>query len=156
MRGMSQEIMCRLEEHELFKAAHTVLLYHSLPDEVDTRPTIRRWWRTKRILLPVVTSATELELRIYNGPECMKKGAFGIYEPTGKAFEQFGEIEFAVIPGIAFDASGNRLGRGRGYYDRLLAALKSHGVQTAGVCFDFQRLPAVPADEHDMAVDELI
>ena len=120
---MSIPVMCRLESHALFRAAHTVLLYSSLPDEVDTHTFIRRWEGRKRILLPVVVSDSELELRVYTGSSNMRRGAFNIDEPAGAAFTDYGSIDLAVIPGVAFDRHGNRLGRGRGYYDRLLARL---------------------------------
>ena len=148
--------MCRLESHALFRAAHTVLLYSSLPDEVDTHTFIRRWEGRKRILLPVVVSDSKLELRVYTGSSNMRRGAFNIDEPAGAAFTDYGSIDLAVIPGVAFDRHGNRLGRGRGYYDRLLARLGRVGVPTIGVCFDFQKLDAIPAETHDIAVGEVL
>lgn len=153
---MSIPVMCRLESHALFRAAHTVLLYSSLPDEVDTHTFIRRWEGRKRILLPVVVSDSELELRVYTGSSNMRRGAFNIDEPAGAAFTDYGSIDLAVIPGVAFDRHGNRLGRGRGYYDRLLAGLGRAGVPTIGVCFDFQKLDAIPAETHDIAVGEVL
>ena len=82
--------MCCLESHALFRAAHTVLLYSSLPDEVDTHTFIRRWEGRKRILLPVVVSDSELELRVYTGSGNMRRGAFNIDEPAGAAFTDYG------------------------------------------------------------------
>lgn len=153
---LSQHIMCRLESHELFQAAHIVLLYNSLPDEVNTHSFISRWYKRKTILLPAVTGPAEMELRAFTGEDGMRRGAFNIDEPQGRRFENLAAIDIAVIPGVAFDAHGNRLGRGKGYYDRMLAKLKACGVPTIGVCFDFQKLPAVPAEEHDIAVDEVL
>lgn len=97
-----------------------------------------------------------MELREYRGEESMHRGAFGIMEPMGKRFTALSEISLAVIPGVAFDAKGNRLGRGRGYYDRLLPALKKSGVTTSGICFDFQILSSLPCEDHDIPVDFLI
>ena len=115
----SAEILAALEAHPAFRAATTVLLYHSLKDEVDTHEFIRKWSREKRILLPVVVG-DDLELRLYTGPEDLKPGAYGIEEPTGELFTDYADIDFIVVPGVAFDRNGNRLGRGKGYYDRLL------------------------------------
>lgn len=105
--------MRRLENHMLFKSAQTVLLFHSLPDEPCTHDLILRAAATKNVILPVVVSETDLELRRFRSENLMKRGAFNIFEPTGEAFEDFSEIDLAVIPGVAFDENGNRLGRGR-------------------------------------------
>lgn len=80
----SANILTALEAHPAFRAANTVLLYHSLNDEVDTHEFIQKWSNKKRILLPVVVG-DDLELRIYTGPENMSIcGVYGIEEPTGK------------------------------------------------------------------------
>ena len=84
----------------------------------------------------------------------LQGGFFDIMEPVGEPFERYEDIDLAVVPGMAFDSQNNRLGRGKGYYDRMLPRLtKAYKI---GVCFDFQRLPGIPADEHDCKVDEVI
>lgn len=136
----------------MFKKAHTVLLYHSLPDEVDTRGFIKKWSGTKRIVLPVV-KGDQLELRLYAGEECLHRGRFGIEEPAEGIPADEKEIELAIIPGVAFDRDGNRLGRGKGYYDRTLDRLgKAYRI---GVCFGFQILGAVPSERDDRPMDEV-
>ena len=75
-------------------------------------------------------------------------------EPVGEPFTNYHLIDVALIPGVAFDAVGHRLGRGRGYYDRFLSAHTD--IYKIGVCFDFQKVPEVPADEQDVPVDEVI
>ena len=109
----------------------------------------------KKVLLPVV-KGEELELHLYEGESSLREGAFGIMEPTGPLFapENYDEIELAIIPGMAFDRAGHRLGRGKGYYDRLLPKLKGSRLQ--GICFPFQLLDDVPAEAHDIAVQEVI
>ena len=79
----SAKILAALEAHPAFRAANTILLYHSLGDEVDTHTFIKKWSSEKRILLPVVVG-DDLELRIYTGPDDMTTGSYGIEEPTGK------------------------------------------------------------------------
>ena len=81
----SAKILAALEAHPAFRAATTVLLYHSLKDEVDTHAFIRKWSNEKRILLPVVVG-DDLELRLYTGPEDMATGTYGIEEPVGETF----------------------------------------------------------------------
>ena len=107
----------------------------------------------KRILLPVVVG-DDLELRLYTGPEDLKPGAYGIEEPTGELFTDYADIDFIVVPGVAFDRNGNRLGRGKGYYDRLLPRIPS--AHKAGICFPFQLVEEVPAEPFDIRMDEII
>ena len=130
-----------------------MLLYHSLPDEVDTHAFIRRWSAQKRILLPVV-KGYDLELRLYTGDDRLTEGAFHIDEPTGTAFTDYAAIDLAVIPGVAFDRRGNRLGRGKGYYDRLLPRIPT--AYKLGLCFPFQVLNQIPAEAHDIPMDEVL
>lgn len=152
-RPLSAKILAALEAHPAFRAANTLLLYHSLDDEVDTHDFIEKWSQRKHILLPVVTG-NELELRTYTGPDDLRIGAYGIEEPAGAPFTNYGAIDLAVIPGVAFDAHGNRLGRGKGYYDRLLPQLAS--TYKIGICFPFQLVEEVPAETFDIRMDEII
>ncbi|WP_281643909.1 5-formyltetrahydrofolate cyclo-ligase [Bacteroides zoogleoformans] len=149
----SVEILAALEAHPAFRAANTVLLYHSLKDEVDTHDFIRKWSRTKRILLPVVVG-NDLELRVYNGPEGLISGAYDIKEPTGAPFCDYNSIDLILVPGVAFDRNGNRLGRGKGYYDRLLPNIPS--AYKAGICFPYQLVEEVPSEPFDVRMDEVI
>lgn len=152
-QSQSAEILAALEAHPAFKAANTVLLYYSLEDEVDTHAFVRKWSRQKRILLPVVVG-DDLELRVYTGPEDMAVGSYGIAEPTGEIFTDYAAIGFIAVPGVAFDRNGNRLGRGKGYYDRLLPRIPS--AYKAGICFPFQMVEEVPAEPFDIRMDEII
>lgn len=148
----SDKVLATLEAHPAFKVASTVLLYYSLRDEVDTHRFVRKWSNKKRILLPVV-SGNDLELRLFTGEKDLTIGAYNIEEPTGEPFTNYSEIDFAVIPGVAFDASGQRLGRGKGYYDRLLPRLTAF---KAGLCFPFQMVDEVPAEPFDIRMDAVI
>jgi len=152
LHSQSDEILGILEKHPVFQAAQTVLLYHSLKDEVDTHSFIQKWSNRKRILLPVV-KGNYLELRVYTGPEDLKTGKFGIEEPIGFTFTDYASIDLAVIPGVAFDNKGNRLGRGKGYYDRLLPYIPAFKM---GICFPFQLIEEVPADTFDVRMDLII
>ena len=153
-RQLSIQLQKSLECHPRFKAAKTILLYSALPDEPETQSLINRWYGKKIILLPVVVGE-ELVLKVYEGEEMMKTGAFGIKEPQGKDFEDYRSIDLAIIPGVAFDNALNRLGRGRGYYDRLLAH-PDFKAYKLGVCFPFQIVLQVPAEPHDFKMDEII
>ena len=144
-------MLSKLENHPAFRQAHTILLYYSLPDEVQTHEFVERWSREKQIILPVV-KGDELELRQYTGPQDLQKGSFGIEEPTGELYDTPEQIELTIVPGVSFDRNGNRLGRGKGYYDRALARLQSYRI---GVCFQFQLLPHNPVEATDLPMDEV-
>lgn len=155
LEALSRQATTRLLELAEVKAAHTVMLYCALPDEVQTLPLIRALKdEGKRILLPAVTGATEMELRVYETDNDLRTGSFGIMEPAGRAFTKTEEIDVMIIPGMAFDAAGNRLGRGKGYYDRFLAM--AHRAYRIGVCFPFQMFDEIPAGEFDVKMDKVI
>ena len=153
---MSEDICSKVLALASWQEAGTLLLYYPLPDEVDVRLLIKDAFESgKKVLLPVV-KGDELELHLYEGEASLKEGAFGIMEPTGPLFApiHYDEIELAIIPGMAFDSAGHRLGRGKGYYDRLLPNLKA--AKLIGVCFPFQFLEEVPAEAHDISVCKVI
>lgn len=147
----SSALLEKLEQHPRFIAAKTVLCYHSLGDEVQTHAFVEKWHTSKKILLPVVVGDI-LELRHYTGKDCLKVGAYGIEEPTGENFTSFDEIELGIIPGVAFDKQGNRLGRGKGYYDKLLPLLHTYNI---GICYRFQALEEIPCEPFDRKMDEV-
>lgn len=152
---LSLHIINKVEKHKAVTGAKTILMYHSLPDEVNTHDAVCRLAQSgKTVLLPKVTSNSDMELRVYRGANDLEKGAFGIMEPSGELFTDFANIDVAIIPGMAFDEKNNRLGRGKGYYDRLLARMP--GVYKIGICFDFQKVDSVPADSNDIKMDEVI
>ena len=153
---LSEQICSKVLALASWQEAGTLLMYYPLPDEVDVRPLINEAFESgKRVLLPVV-KGEELELHLYEGEGSLKEGAFGIMEPTGSLFapENYDGIQLALIPGMAFDRVGHRLGRGKGYYDRLLPKLKD--TKLIGLCFPFQLLDEVPAESHDISVEEVI
>lgn len=143
-----------VEQHPLFQKSQTVLLFHSLPDEPATPAFIEKWSKRKRILLPVVDGDV-LQLRDYSPTISFSTGAFGIQEPMGENLEDYHCIDFAIIPGVAFDREGYRLGRGKGYYDRLLCR-PDFQAYTLGVGFSFQILEAVPTEATDRKLNEIV
>ena len=153
LTALSAEVLTKLEASPRFQQAQVVMLYYSLPDEVQTHHFVERWAQSKRIILPVVVG-DDLVLRSYHGRHELVKGAYGIEEPTGPPFLQLEQIECIVVPGVAFDSQGNRLGRGKGYYDRLLPRLPQ--AYKIGLCFPFQRVKQVPAEPFDIRMDEVI
>ncbi len=155
LEEMSVPIIRRLLDNPAIKKAKTILIYNSLPDEVNTRNAIEKlkeWGKT--VLLPRVIDKENLEVTVYDNPDCLKVGHYGIKESIGETFTKYDEIDVAVIPGMGFDTHCNRIGRGKGYYDRLLAKMpKTYKI---GICFDFQKLEEIPTDEHDFQMDEIV
>jgi 5-formyltetrahydrofolate cyclo-ligase len=155
LKSLSLHIIKRIEQHPKMLQANTVLLYYSLPDEVYTHSLIEKLYKErKEILLPKVVGDGEMELRVYEGKGSMHEGAFHIMEPSGLLFTNYKDIDLAIVPGMSFDKDGNRLGRGKGYYDRFLA--QAPHLYKIGVCFDFQKVGRVPFDKTDIPMDEII
>jgi 5-formyltetrahydrofolate cyclo-ligase len=151
----SSVIIARLKANPRFSQAQTLLLYSALQDEVPTQSLLDELVaQGKTVLLPRVVSDTDMELRQYTGLQDLQVGAFGILEPTGKLFTDYEKIDVAVVPGMAFDKEGHRLGRGKGYYDRFLRLLpKTYKI---GICFSWQLVDNVPTDEHDILMDQIM
>ena len=152
---MSHRIMSSLLSHRRVKAAETILMYCSLPDEVATHEVLDTLVAMgKTVLLPVVTGETTMQLCIYRDSTDLETGAYNILEPTSEPFDRLREIDVAVVPGMAFDSCCNRMGRGKGYYDRFLPLLPQ--AYKIGVCFPFQRLDEIPATPFDVKMDEVL
>lgn len=141
----------------MIKSSHHILLYSSLPDEVNTHDLLDDLLKEgKEVLLPEVIDDYQMRLRVYSGKQDLREGSFHIMEPIGKIYPEsrYKDIEVGLIPGMSFDKSGNRLGRGKGYYDRLLQ--KMPHLYKIGICFDFQKMERIPIDPYDIAMDEII
>lgn len=132
--------------------AKTVFLYHALPDEVDTAILIDAAMKEgKTVLLPVI-DGDDLRLKIHTG--ATQTGSYSIQEPIGEEFTCYKEIALAIVPGMAFDKKGNRLGRGRGFYDRTLPKLAE--AYKIGLCFPFQFLESIPSEAYDIKMDAVL
>lgn len=150
--------------------AKTILVYASLDDEVPTLDFLNSCYehaivfdedkaptRKPHIVLPCVFDDKRLVLRRFTSPQDLViKGKYLIPEPTGQIFNDYKNIDLAIIPGMAFDSHGHRLGRGKGYYDRLLSHPEFRNICKVGVCFDFQYFDTIPAEPHDVLMDKII
>ena len=147
----SQQILDQLEQMTCFREAKTILLYYPIQNEVDVLPLVKKFKHEKTLLFPV-SHRRGMTVHPYAGNEHMHRGKFGIPEPTTPAYD--GEIDLVIVPAVAFDAKGRRLGRGGGYYDRFIKKL-THTV-LVGVGYDFQLVDEVPAARHDQRVHRVI
>lgn len=147
-------IMQKVESSAQFAEAKTILLYWSMEDEVQTHDFVNRWYEKKTLLLPCV-DGDNLKLRQYTGPDCLVAGEqFGIGEPNGPEYTDLDSIEMIIVPGVAFDGNNNRMGRGRGFYDRLLKSTPN--AFKVGVAFNFQMVDLVPTEPFDVAMDAVL
>lgn len=142
----------QLEQTTAFRNAQTIALYWSLADEVCTHAFIEKWYKQKTILLPIVDGET-LVFKQYTGNDNMQKGAFGILEPQATPTFTPADIEIIIVPGIAFDKNNNRMGRGRGFYDRLLSTTNAIKI---GIAYNCQLFSNIPTSNHDIAMDIVI
>lgn len=150
----SMPIMQQVGELALFRSAKTVLLYWSMDDEVYTHDFVNLWYKEKCLLLPCV-DGDDLLLRRYTGPDSLQPGPqFGIPEPTGPVFDELDKIDMIIVPGVAFDKHNNRMGRGRGFYDRLLKTTPN--AVKVGVAFSFQLFDTIPTEPFDVPMNLVV
>ena len=148
--AQSAVIWERLEQTEAFVKATDILIYWSMDDEVQTPAFIEKWADRKHFYLPYI-QGDELVVKRYTATIALTPGqSFNIPEPIGDPVADLTPITLIIVPGRAFDNEGHRLGRGRGFYDRLLPLLSCPKV---GVGLPFRLVDAVPCEEHDARVD---
>ncbi len=147
----SEKILAQLEQHPDFVKAERVMLYSALPDEVQTQAFLEKWHLKKQIILPTVVGDDIIPVA-YGKDTSFAVGDFNILEPQNEPYK--GDFDLIIVPGVAFDRKGNRLGRGRGYYDRFLC--QHLDVKRIGICFDFQLLEEIPTEPFDITMDEVI
>lgn len=155
----SREICGKLEQDSHYKNASNVLLFSSLKDEVNTEMFVKNALSSgKNVFLPCCEKKSGNMMIGKIGPDDkLSLGAYGIYEPKTENCSHScpADIEVVVLPGIAFDLKGNRIGRGKGYYDRFLKKIDKR-VFRIGVAFDFQLLNDIGGREHDEPVNLIL
>ncbi len=153
MRRQSIAACMRMAQRSEFINADTVLVYSAMKGECD--PVLLAdiaYGMGKRVAYPRCEGDV-LGLYLADGGQ-FTPGVFGILEPSeGCQRIDITEVDFAVIPGLAFDKQGGRLGRGKGYYDRLL---KGAETVKAGLCFNEQITESLPMEDHDGRMDMII
>ena len=147
----SSALTAVLKGNEHVSKAHTLLLYSALPDEVQTQAFLEKWHLKKQIILPTVVGNDIVPVE-YGKDTGFAVGDFNILEPQNEPYT--GDFDLIIVPGVAFDRHGNRIGRGRGYYDRFLC--QHLDVKRIGICFDFQLVDTVPTEPLDITMDEVI
>ncbi len=156
--AVSREVWRWIFELSVYSQATTVMTYIGVSDEVETSPFLPRLRADqKRIVVPYCRAGV-LELFRLNALDELAPSTFGLLEPKRelRALPErqvpADELDLLIVPGLAFDRRGGRLGHGKGYYDKLLGNLRPDAT-TVGVAFECQILPAVPMLAHDVAMD---
>jgi len=137
-------------------AGAVVAGYSPIRDELDVMPLMERLAAAHICALPVVTApATPLVFRRWRPGDALERGQFGVASPGASASELRPDV--LLVPMLAFDRFGRRMGYGAGFYDRTLARLRSQGtVLAVGIAFAEQEVPSVPVDGHDQALDWIV
>lgn len=148
----SSKVVAAVEQMPSFQSAKTVLIYYPTHNEVDLLSLIKRYKKEKTFLFPVVHRKT-MTACPYEGNAKMHRGKFNIPEPTTEPY--VGDIDLILVPGVGFDKSGNRLGRGGGYYDKFITRL-GRKTLLVGVGYDFQLVEEIPANSWDKRLDYVV
>lgn len=176
LETLSAAAVKKFQTLELFRAARTIGAYMPLADEVDIRPLFA-FSSAGGIALPTKTDAkggasspgdppckekfffipafdeSSGSYRMARMTTEFKKGRFGILEPAIPVFATEDDLDLIIVPGVAFDCAGRRIGRGGGFYDRLLPQYRA---PRGGLCFDFQCFKTIPDETHDIRMNFLV
>jgi 5-formyltetrahydrofolate cyclo-ligase len=154
----SEAFLRRMRAWSVWREASTLLLTWSLPDELSATGLIAvALAERRRVALPGFDPATGhyVACEINHHEDDLVAGKFGIREPHPDLLKvSLTELDLVIVPGVAFDAAGNRLGRGKGFYDRLLA--EATCADFCGIGFDDQIVPGVPVEPHDVQLHYLL
>jgi 5-formyltetrahydrofolate cyclo-ligase len=155
-RSASLSIQHSFLETEGYLHSRGIVVYAPIHKEVDTEEIVRAAFESgKKVAFPAVVHHG-LVFREVTEISFMKRGAYGIMEPcaTGRSFG-LDEADIVVLPGIAFDLKGHRIGYGKGYYDKTLHCLEGQG-RLVGLCYDFQLVERIAGEPHDVKMDLII
>jgi len=155
----NRRIQEKLESLPAYKEAKVLMFYWALPGEVETERLIRKAKEAKKtVTLPVVIDKATMQPYEFRSSSELVTGALGVRQPDGCLCRKIDveRLDAVIVPGVAFDTSGKRLGRGRGYYDTFLQRLKPETV-TIGLAFDHQIVEDLPFNPlQDRKVDHVI
>jgi 5-formyltetrahydrofolate cyclo-ligase len=156
-RALASEQACeQLHKQELWQQASSVLCFAPLKDEIDTLPLIRLALSERKVVALPQYDRNSLGYRAcrIEAVDRLVTGAFGVREPAWSGPNLLlNQLDLILVPGVAFDLSGRRLGRGKGFYDRLLARIQG---TKCGVAFEEQIQARIPVEPHDVLLDCLV
>jgi len=157
--ALSESIFQNLKKNSFFNDAGNVMVYLDFKHEVKTDCIIEYCLANgKKVYVPICIPEThELCISRITGPGQLQAGHYGIREPFREyvRLSDSSLLDLVLVPGVAFDASGNRIGFGAGYYDRFMKRLRPDAVKAA-LAYSFQVVEQVPADEYDIPADYIV
>jgi 5-formyltetrahydrofolate cyclo-ligase len=155
--AVSTQARALLKQQPVWKEARSVLFFAPMPGELDLWPLVADWLETGKIAALPRFDPTEKKYvagRIADPTRDIRPGQFGIREPDVHCPSvPLNELDLVLVPGTAFDLNGRRLGRGKGFYDRLLTSVRG---KTCGIAFDEQIVSEVPFEPHDVRLNYLL
>jgi len=152
----SRQIKNKLFRNRVFKKAKTVMFYISFGGEVNTVDMIKAARKLGKIVVaPVCGKNRMMKPCVLKDKGMLLPGPYGIREPALRKPVNLKSLDLVIVPGLAFDKKGRRLGRGKGYYDCFLSKIAGHSV-IVGLAYDFQILPFIPTAKYDINVHKVI
>ncbi len=156
----SEQIARLLYSHPAYREAETIMFFISFGTEVDTRPMVEETIKACKVVLapkPLPETREMIPSQLLDWDRDLVPGAYNIPEPKEEALRPYKPeaIDLIIVPGVAFDLTGNRLGYGGGYYDRFFQLLRPQ-VPLLALVFDLQIVPEVPVEQWDRRVDLII
>lgn len=153
VRCKSRDICKNLIGSEFYKSAGTIMIYMPIMNEADTSEILADIFaRGRRAVIPMVKDDNMYGIYVKKDSG-YRRGKFGILEAIEEEYAEKTEIDAVIVPGIAFDRKGGRIGFGKGFYDRYLREMKAKKI---GLCYDFQLIDDVCAEENDINMDCII
>ena len=149
-KELSKTIINRLINLDIYQKSKVIAVYNNMKDEVDTSYLINEYLKDKTILLPRIIDNEMVFIKINQHIKYIKSN-FGVLEPIGSIY--LGNIDLIIVPGVSFDDNLNRLGYGKGYYDKYLNNSNSYKI---GLCFSEQMISNLPNEAHDIKMDMVI
>ncbi len=151
----SAAMVAKLAELQPLRKAQNIMAFAAFGNEISVDGFIEELRNQgKTVLLPRINRESGIEAVVYDNWESCSISSFGIREPLGKAVEPQ-SIDAILVPGIAFDGNGFRIGYGKGYYDSFLPKLSSYAF-ICGVCFDFQVVDSINPETYDVPVHWIV
>ena len=154
VKEKSLQISSLLEQQRFFQESENILFYYSHDKEVRTTEVLKKWVGQKNIYLPKFTGDHHFEAVLCQDLGRLKKSKYGILEPPDEPQDTPVKLDLIIVAGVAFDLEGNRIGRGKGYYDRFLADHKA--VLKIALAYEQQIFDELPKEPYDEGVDIII